>query len=598
MRMVESLTARTRPSRLGALIVTAFVALAACSGGSDSAEPPSADSSPDAVAPPGTDGPDTTSPDTAPTITDAPPSTAPPEPFEPPTVNRLVVTGPEEMVFDWTTDRCEDEHIPDIATRAYRDVSGNVQLTVSHYISYRMIGPDFDNLVSDCSQPQLRSDFDPDPSQFNDSELIGSTYTLDGQRIYAIVHNEYRGDTHGAARPDQCETGERLRCLDTSFTLAVSDDAGATFSDIAPAPNHLIATFPSQYDDDGVPSGIRQPSTVIKGPDDYFYLHGNISAVPDQRQWICAMRTKDLDDPASWRYWDGNDYVGEFSNPYLDPDASPSEFCTPLAEDQLSGSLGESLIYDERIGRFVSVGVSFDPSSPEPKFAVYYSTSPNLIDWSLRELLIEVPINNTVDDPDNETVHAYPALIDPDSSSLSFDTSDGELYLYMSRFNFGGNGLDRDLLRWPIEFQQTTAVAPAWGFDTDGDFEGWTAAPEMGPVTVVDGGFAAAETEDDPWMSIGGLAVPAGFDQVTIRMRAAPGGRENGQVFFTTDVDPSISESKSGSFVVNGDGEFHEYVLDFSDNSSWDGTIRSLRFDPIDFAGRAVTIDSIRLSAS
>jgi hypothetical protein len=590
-----SLTARARIVRQTATVAAVCAVFAACSGGSDAAESPTSDAT--AVTT------ETTVPVTVLPATDAPPSTdlpstEPSEPFQPPTINRLVVTGPEEVVFDWTEDRCEDEHIPDIAARAYRDVSGNVQLTVSHYISYRMIGPDFDNLASDCSQPQLVSDFDPDPSQFNDSQWIGSTYTLDGQRIYAIIHNEYRGDTHSAARPDQCATGERLRCLDTSFTLAVSDDAGATFRDIAPAPDHLIATFPAQYDDDGVPSGIRQPSTVIKGPDDYFYLHGNVSAVPDQRQWICAMRTKDLDDPTSWRYWDGDDYVGKFTNPYLDPDANPAEFCAPLAEEQLSGSLGESLIYDERIERFVSVGVSFDPSSLEETFAIYYSTSANLIDWSLRELLIELPINNTVDDPDNETVHAYPALIDPDSESLSFDTSDGELYLYMSRFNFGGNSLDRDLLRWPLEFRQTTAVAPAWQFDTDADLEGWIVAPSMGSFQVAGGNFVAAETEEDPWMSIGGVAIPAGFDQMTIRMRVEAGGSENGQIFFTTDVDPTISESRSGGFIVNRDGEFHDYVIDFSENPEWEGTIRRLRFDPADFAGRLVTIDSIRLSAS
>ncbi len=596
--MQGPLSDRTGARRIAALVIATFVSLAACSGSSDTAESPSSEPGP-ATAPPDTEPPTTTTPPpTAPPASEAPETTVASEPFEPPLINRLVVTGPEEVVFDWTEDRCEDEHIPDIAPRAYRDVDGNVQLTIGHYVTYRMIGPDFDNLVSDCSQPQLVSDYDPDPSQFNDSEWIGSTYTLDGQRIYAIVHNEYRGDTHGAARPEQCETGERLRCLDTSFTMAVSDDAGATFHDIAPPPNHLIATFPSQYDDDGVPSGIRQPSTVIKGPDDYFYLYGNISAVPDERQWICAMRTKDLDDPASWRYWDGEDYVGEFKNPYLDPEASPAEFCTPLAEEQLSGSLNESLIYDERIEQFVSVGISFDPTSDVEKYAVYYSTSPNLIEWSLRELLIEVPMNNTVEDPNNETVHAYPALIDPDSSSLSFETSDGELYLYMSRFNFGGNSLDRDLLRWPIEFEQTQAVAPAWEFDSDGDTEGWTTAPSIGPFQVVDGMFTASEPEEDPWMKIGSLAIPAGFDQVSIRMQVAPGGSENGQVFFITDADPEISESKSGSFNVEQDGEFHEYVLDFANNAAWDGTIRGLRFDPIDFAGRQVNIDWVRLSAS
>ena len=84
-------------------------------------------------------------------------------------VRRLVVTGPEEIVFDWTTDRCEDEHIPDIAPRAFRDADGLVQLNIGHYVNYRMTGPDLDTLASDCTAPVMETAFDPDPSQFNDS---------------------------------------------------------------------------------------------------------------------------------------------------------------------------------------------------------------------------------------------------------------------------------------------------------------------------------------------------------------------------------------------------------------------------------------------
>lgn len=67
-----------------------------------------------------------------------------------------------------------------------------MQLTIGHDVTYPMVGDDFDSLTSDCSQPQLSSDYDPDPAQFNDSEWIGAPYTLDGETIYAVIHNEYR----------------------------------------------------------------------------------------------------------------------------------------------------------------------------------------------------------------------------------------------------------------------------------------------------------------------------------------------------------------------------------------------------------------------
>ena len=66
------------------------------------------------------------------------------------------------MVFDWTADRCEDEHIPDAPTRAVRNAEGQVQLYVSYYVSYRMLGPDLDSVVVDCAAPNLTSLFDPD----------------------------------------------------------------------------------------------------------------------------------------------------------------------------------------------------------------------------------------------------------------------------------------------------------------------------------------------------------------------------------------------------------------------------------------------------
>src|SRR3712207_9062140 len=34
-------------------------------------------------------------------------------------------TGPEAMVFDWSTQKCEDDDITDEAARAFRDDAGN-----------------------------------------------------------------------------------------------------------------------------------------------------------------------------------------------------------------------------------------------------------------------------------------------------------------------------------------------------------------------------------------------------------------------------------------------------------------------------------------
>ena len=149
--------------------------------------------------------PDETDP--APEATDAPAepteepeaTEAPPEPTEapPPPIMELIVTGPEETVFDWSEVHCVHplgpQNIPDAPTHAFRDASGRVQLIIAHDVNYRMIGPDLNTLEMDCNAPVMLSTFDPDPGMFSDGEWINSVYTEDGQTIYALVHNEYRG---------------------------------------------------------------------------------------------------------------------------------------------------------------------------------------------------------------------------------------------------------------------------------------------------------------------------------------------------------------------------------------------------------------------
>jgi hypothetical protein len=508
----------------------------------------------------------------------------------------VTVTGEPEMVFDWSTDACEPENIPDIAANAYRDADGNAQLTIGHYVTYRMIGPELDDVTIDCSAPQLRSSYDDDPSQFNDSEWIGSTYTPDGRTVYAIVHNEYRGDTHGSARPDQCPSGQRLPCLDTSFTLAVSEDGGTTFNDAAAAPDHLIATLPYEYRDDTVPSGIRQPSNIIEGPDGFFYLFGNVSDQPDEKQWICAMRTEDLADPSSWRYWDGSAFTGVWSNPYL-TDTSESDKCAPLAEDQLSGSLNEGIVYDEKMEKFIMIGVSFHPFFSSPRWGVYYTTSTDLVNWSTRELLIELPVGSSVADEETEVIYAYPSLLDPSSSSLNFDRSDGALYLYMSRFNAGSSSLDRDLLRWPIEVREREDVGSVeWNFDTDGDTEGWQVDSGLTELVVADGTLTTTSTGDDPYFSTGDIRLPAQPGTMTIRMRTTAPLVRSGQIFWVTEESPEYGEDKTAGFRVRSGEEFRDITIDLSENPGWTGTVRGLRIDPVDLADLGIEIDRVSFS--
>jgi len=61
----------------------------------------------------------------------------------------LEISGPEEVVFDWSNDHCEEFNIPDITAIAFRDADGMVNLTTGKMKSREGTVVDADNLVDD-----------------------------------------------------------------------------------------------------------------------------------------------------------------------------------------------------------------------------------------------------------------------------------------------------------------------------------------------------------------------------------------------------------------------------------------------------------------
>lgn len=368
-----------------------------------------------------------------------------PNPFPNPT---LKITGEEEVVFDWTTDRCEDQNIPDLPARAFRDADGQAQLIISDNNNYRMVGPDLNTLTSDCSAV-MRSDHNADPSLFNDNEWIASPYTEDGKTIYALIHNEYQGHTH----PGQCPQNDYFPCWDNSITLSISNDSGRTYTDALQPPLHLVARLPYPYEAGAGPEGYRGPSNVIVGKDGYYYSFFNVSMYRTQEQRVCLMRTDDLGNPASWRFWDGKGFDGRFVNPYTDPPSNPSShLCPALAMDDIGATMNESITYNTYLNRYVLVGISADSLDNREVWGFYYSFSEDLIHWEHRKLLLEIALPWTVESPGSDVSHLYPALLDPTSGSRNFETTGKTAHLYYTRNNFGHGSLDRDLIRVAVEF--------------------------------------------------------------------------------------------------------------------------------------------------
>lgn len=434
--MLNVITYRTAIRLCIAVGIGVVVAACGGSGGSETA------STADVVAEPTT---------TAPTL--SPSTTVPPTPTSstttiPPVVAATIdIDGAEEVMFDWTTDRCDDTDIPDLPARAFRDASGQINFITAHTFNRRSVGPTLDSLVRECD-PILKSQHNGDPAAHADNEWLAAVHTRDGVKIHGLVHNEYHGWEHG-----DCSSADLFKCWYNTITAVVSTDGGATFSHLDDAPNHLVASLPIQYQPDSAPVGFFSPSNVVEGPGGFYYVLAKVGAAETGNQTVCLLRTKNYEDPAAWRFWDGSGFGGVFVDPYPTEPADPSPHeCPALAIDDIGAQMIESLTWNTYLEQWVLVGISADTIDGRETWGFYYSFSADLIDWTRRQLLMEVEFPWTVDDPGSDLSYLYPSLIDQNTASLSFETTGETAYLYYTRNNEGHASLDRDLIRIPVRF--------------------------------------------------------------------------------------------------------------------------------------------------
>jgi hypothetical protein len=373
-------------------------------------------------------------------------------------------TGAEVTVFDHGTQACQPDDIPDIGARAIKDSLGRTQLIVSHYNTRREIGTTLDNVTHNCNVV-LFSDTDPDPGDYNYQEWLHSIYTPDGQNVFGFVHNEY----HGWDFYEECAaligTPDIQKCWYNGVTLAKSTNAGESYTQAA-SPGHLIASVPYQFAPLQGPYGIYRPSNIHLRPDGYFYMLVIAEPHGAQEQGICAMRTKNLASPTSWRAWDGQAYSVRFINPYVETSEDPADHvCEPVSSANsgpLRGFELNSLTYNTYYDKWMAVGQTVKNNIP----GFYFATSDDLIHWSepIRLMEGELPhVSHVCGDPDPVRDGA---VLDPASPGRNFEYADQTVNLYFTRFNYfypGGGGcsmtLDRDLIKYPIQFSGTPPTA-------------------------------------------------------------------------------------------------------------------------------------------
>ena len=350
------------------------------------------------------------------------------------------VVGAPETVFDWSSAACADWDIPDTPARAWRSADGMVHLLAGAEESRASVGPDLDEVEHDCTVLHRGAHSD-DPGAYDDRAWIHATYA-EGDRVTALAHVEF----HGHRRPGLCASRDRGDCWRNAIVELRSDDGGRTFRRVG-----LVAALPYRYAGEGAGrSGYFNPSNIIRRGD---YLHAFVMAerTGAQRRGPCLLRRPLGGGPGDWRGWDGGGFTVRFADPYREDLADPARHvCAPV---EGIGSTLSSVV--ERAGTYLAVTAATRarPDAAE-RSGIYWTISRDLVHWSPPALLWAAPLlwRRGCAAP---AAYAYPALLDGDSASASFETVDDGFWLYLVEMRLGPGcsvGRDRDLIRLPVSW--------------------------------------------------------------------------------------------------------------------------------------------------
>lgn len=356
------------------------------------------------------------------------------------------IAGPPQTVFDWSNSACEPMNYPDLPARAFRDYEGRVQLLISHFDNFRLVGPSLERLSVDC-EPVMLSRESPSPRRFQDREWIASVFTRNGKDVWALVHDEYQGNRH----PGRCPSGRYFPCWYNAVTLARSTDGGRSYRPARRAPRQLVAAPPFRYRPGIGPMGVFGPSNIVTGADGAQYALLRVRDLTGQRG-VCAVRTRHIASPGSWRAWDGVGFRARFRDPYRSRPRRRSP-CR-LVEPGRIAEMTESLTFNEVLQRYLLIGMAPPgPLSIGPKVrGIYFSTSPDLVHWQPRQL-IAAAVTKQNFRCGKAAPLAYPSVIDPASTSRTFATSGARPYLYYTQFRYRDcrQTPERDLMRVPLQ---------------------------------------------------------------------------------------------------------------------------------------------------
>jgi hypothetical protein len=354
----------------------------------------------------------------------------------------IQVVSEKEVVFESKRQGCAQFDLPDTPLHAFRRSDGQIVGFATHHVNRRFFISATGEFRRDC-EAVFRGDHDPDPAAYNDRIWILAPWTLDGQNIVALGHNEYQGEKH----PGRCAYKKYNECWYNSIVLLQSRDGGRSFQKM---PGTLpIATATFRYEDhQGQPRGFFGPTNMVEHAG-RFHTVIFTTGGEGQKRGNCLFRSSRPADDAAWEYWTSEGFRPSRRDPYKATESSLP--CEPLWG--LGGRVW-SIARHKASGMYLAT-VGMQPADAATGM-IGISTSEDLIRWSRPIPLFSVPLiwsRNCAD----KVRYGYPALLDLSSEDRMFSDVGDEPHIYMTELHFEkcGGTFDRNLIRYRLRITRS-----------------------------------------------------------------------------------------------------------------------------------------------
>ncbi len=338
-----------------------------------------------------------------------------------------VAGRPVQSVYGARSSSCEPGFIPDAPARAFRRYDGVTVLLASSDENWELVGPSITRVQAVC-QPTFRSSA---AANSIGSVWIEATYTTDGRIIDALGSR---------ALPDSRGQGCRFTgpgaCWLNDIVSLRSTDGGRHYV-LGPT----VAAFRATYDPGrALRLGFFTVSNIVLWQGGFYAVVAWALGSGDTQN--CLLRNQVIDDPSSWRAWDGKDFILDVS--HASPIRPP---CAAISAETLSQEV-RSISYSSRSRRWAAIFADARraPGTQRTVQGAYVSHSADLIHWGAASLIMALPLSR---DPArcNDFIR-YPSLLDPKSRSRNFSTLDDAtalLFFTYEHVRHCAGSLDRDL---------------------------------------------------------------------------------------------------------------------------------------------------------